>query len=203
MLAGFLSANIVHSGVDTSLGYADTEIGPWHTRRPTLPIDRTQTLPLKMVMTAGLTVLTTTLVMVATIAVLGMDAPHGVQLWLFSYCACLAVGLGVRAINAAFGSIGQLVAMFVFIALALPSSGATVALEAVPSFYRFLGAFEPMRQLAAGVRAILHFDTQADAGLTRGWIMIAIGFVAALAFGFAMTRYYDRKGLDRLVPQPE
>ncbi|WNI26598.1 DUF3533 domain-containing protein [Streptomyces sp. ITFR-16] len=202
VLAGFLSANIVHTGVDTSLGYADTEIGPWHTRRPTLPIDRTQTLLLKMVMTAGLTVLTTTALMVATITVLGMDAPHVVQLWLFSYCACLAVGLGVQAINAAFGSVGQLVAMFVFIALALPSSGATVPLEAVPSFYRFLAAFEPMRQLAAGVRAILYFDAQADAGLTRGWIMVAIGFVAALVFGFAMTRYYDRKGLDRLVPQP-
>ncbi|MFI5526975.1 YhgE/Pip domain-containing protein [Kitasatospora sp. NPDC051853] len=202
VLAGFLCANIVHSGVDTALGYADTEIGPWHTRRPTVPISRTQTLVLKMVMTAGLSVLTTSLVMVATVAILGMDAPHGVLLWLFSYCACLSVGLGVQAINAAFGSIGQLVAMFVFIALALPSSGATVPLEAVPGFYRFLAVFEPMRQLAAGVRSILYFDARADAGLTRGWIMIAIGFVVALAFGFAMTRYYDRKGLDRMVPQP-
>lgn len=32
--------------------------------------------------------------------------------------------------------------------------------------------------------------------------MIAIGAVLALLFGFAMTRYYDRKGLKRLAPQP-
>ncbi|MGW2212143.1 YhgE/Pip domain-containing protein [Streptomyces sp. NPDC001781] len=202
VLAGFIGGNIIHNGVDSGLGYADTEIGPWHSRRPTVHIDWTQTLVLKIVMTAGLSLLTTSLIMLATIVVLGMDAPHPGLLWVFSYCAVLTVGLGVQAINAAFGSLGQLVSMFVFIAFALPSSGATVPLEAVPGFYRFLGAFEPMRQLAAGVRAILYFDARADAGLGRAWTMIAIGFVVALAFGFAATRYYDRRGLHRMVPQP-
>ncbi len=31
--------------------------------------------------------------------------------------------------------------------------------------------------------------------------MIAVGVASAL-FGFAMTRYYDRKGHKRLTPQP-
>ncbi|WP_035870009.1 YhgE/Pip domain-containing protein [Kitasatospora cheerisanensis] len=202
VLAGFLSANLVHNGVDTALGYADSEIGPWHSRRPTVPINRTQTLVVKMVMTAGLSAVTTTMIMLATVGILNMDAPHLPLLWVFSFCACVAVGLGVQAINAAFGTLGQLVAMFVFIAFALPSSGATIPLQATPSFYRFLGAFEPMRQVAGGVRAILYFDAQADAGLTRGWVMIAVGFVVALVFGFAMTHYYDRKGLHRMVPSP-
>ncbi|MFJ9694365.1 YhgE/Pip domain-containing protein [Kitasatospora sp. NPDC101183] len=202
VLTAFIGGNIIHSGVDGALGYADSEIGPWHTRRPTVPISRTQTLLLKMVMTAGIMLLTTTLVLLCTAGVLGMDAPHPAMLWLFAYCASLAVGLGVQAINAAFGGIGQLVSMFVFIALALPSSGATVPLQAVPGFYRFLGTFEPMRQLSDGIRAILFFDARGDAGLLRGWIMIAVGLVLALAFGFAMTRYYDRKGLHRWTPQP-
>ncbi|WP_411108879.1 YhgE/Pip domain-containing protein [Streptomyces sp. c-19] len=202
VLGGFIGGNLVTTGVDTALGYADSEIGPWHSRHPTVPISRTQTLVLKMLMTAGISVLTTTLVMVATIAVLGMDASHLPMLWIFSYCATVAVGFGVQAINAAFGGIGQLVSMFVFIALALPSSGATVPLEATPGFFRFLGIFEPMHQLSAGVRSILYFDARADAGLARGWIMIAIGTVLALVFGFAMTRYYDRRGLRRLTPQP-
>ncbi|MEV7339302.1 DUF3533 domain-containing protein [Streptomyces sp. NPDC093544] len=202
VLAGFMGANIIGTGVDSALGYADTEIGPWHTRRPTVPISRTQTLLLKMAMTAGITVLTTTLIMVATVAILGMDASHLPLLWIYSYCASFAVGLGVQAINAAFGGIGQLVAMFVFIVLGLPSSGATVPLQAVPGFYRFLSIFEPMRQLSEGVRAILFFDARADAGLTRAWLWIVIGVALALLFGFAMTRYYDRKGLQRLTPQP-
>ncbi|MEV6682714.1 DUF3533 domain-containing protein [Streptomyces erythrochromogenes] len=202
VLAGFMGGNVISNGVDTALGYADNEIGPWHTRRPTVPIDRTQTLLLKMLMTAGITLVSTTLVMVACVGILGMDASHLPLLWVYSYCAALAVGLGVQAINAAFGGIGQLVSMFVFIVLGLPSSGATVPLQAVPDFYRFLSHFEPMRQLSDGVRAILYFDARGDAGLTRSWIMIALGTVLALVFGFAMTAYYDRKGLKRLTPQP-
>ncbi|MGW1718109.1 DUF3533 domain-containing protein [Streptomyces sp. NPDC002156] len=202
VLAGFMGGNVISNAVDTSLGYADNEIGPWHTRRPTVPVDRTQTLLLKMGMTAGITLLSVSLVMLATVGILDMDAGHLPLLWLYSYCATLAVGLGVQAINAAFGGIGQLVSMFVFIVLGLPSSGATVPLQAVPDFYRFLSAFEPMRQLGDGVRAILYFDARGDAGLTRAWIMIAIGTALALLFGFAMTRYYDRKGLERLTPQP-
>ncbi|MFD8981540.1 YhgE/Pip domain-containing protein [Streptomyces sp. NPDC059564] len=202
VLAGFMGGNVISNGVDTALGYADNEIGPWHTRRPTVPINRTQTLLLKMGMTAGITIVSTVLVMLACVSILGMDATRLPLLWIYSYCAALAVGLGVQAINAAFGGIGQLVSMFVFIVLGLPSSGATIPLQAVPGFYRFLSHFEPMRQLSDGVRAILYFDARGDAGLTRSWIMIAIGAVLALVFGFAMTSYYDRKGLKRLTPQP-
>ncbi|MEV0976557.1 DUF3533 domain-containing protein [Streptomyces sp. NPDC049915] len=199
VLTGFVGGNVINSGVDAGLGYTDNEIGPWHTRRPTVPISRTQTLLLKMLMTAGISLLTTSLVMIAGIGILGMDASHLSLLWIFSYCASLAVGLGVQAINAAFGGIGQVVSMFVFIALALPSSGATIPLQAVPGFYRFLALFEPMRQLTDGVRSILYFDARADAGLTRAWTMIVIGVALALSFGFAMTLYYDRKGLHRLT----
>ncbi|MEV0481065.1 DUF3533 domain-containing protein [Streptomyces sp. NPDC050508] len=202
VLAGFMGGNVISNGVDTGLGYADNEIGPWHTRRPTVPINRTQTLLLKMVMTAGITLLSVSLIMLASVSILGMDATHIPLLWIYSYCAALAVGLGVQAINAAFGGIGQLVSMFVFIVLGLPSSGATVPLQAVPGFYRFLSHFEPMRQLSDGVRAILYFDARGDAGLTRAWTMIGIGTAIGLLFGFAMVQYYDRKGHKRLTPQP-
>ena len=53
-----------------------------------------------------------------------------------------------------------------------------------------------------GIRAILYFDARADAGLTRGWVMIAIGGALALLFGFAMVLYYDRRGLHRLTARP-
>ncbi|MGW0582537.1 YhgE/Pip domain-containing protein, partial [Streptomyces sp. NPDC002920] len=85
VLAGFLGANVISNGVDTALGYADNEIGPWHTRRPTVPINRTQTLLLKMAMTAGITVLSVSLVLLACVSVLGMDATHIPLLWIYSY----------------------------------------------------------------------------------------------------------------------
>ncbi|MFF7453262.1 YhgE/Pip domain-containing protein [Kitasatospora sp. NPDC008115] len=201
VLAGFFGANIIGNGVDVALGYADNEVGPWRARHPVVPISRSSTLAVKCVMSVGLSLLTSSLIMLAGVVVLDMDAAHLPLLWVFSVCASSAVGLGVQAINAAFGGLGLLVSMFVFIVLGLPSSGATVPLDALPSFYRFLALFEPMRQLTDGVRAILFFDAQADAGLTRAWIWIGIGTVAALLFGFAMTRYYDRKGLHRTVPE--
>ncbi|MEU9128712.1 DUF3533 domain-containing protein [Kitasatospora sp. NPDC048540] len=201
VMSGFLGANIIGNGVDAALGYADNEVGPWHTRRRAVPITRTRTFVVKSTMSLALAALTSGLIMVATIGLLGMDADHLPLLFLFSFCASAAVGLGVQAINAAFGGLGQLISMFVFIVLALPSSGATIPLQALPTFYRFLAHFEPMRQLSDGVRAILYFDARADAGLTRAWTMIGIGTVLALILGFGMTAYYDRKGLRRLVPE--
>ncbi|MFB8242937.1 YhgE/Pip domain-containing protein [Kitasatospora purpeofusca] len=201
VLAGFFGANIIGNGVDVALGYADNEVGPWRARHPVVPISRTSTLAVKCAMSVGLSLLTSSLIMLAAAVILDMDADHLPLLWIFSVCASSAVGLGVQAINAAFGGLGLLISMFVFIVLGLPSSGATIPLDALPSFYRFLSLFEPMRQLTDGVRAILFFDAQADAGLTRAWVWIAIGTVAALLFGFAMTRYYDRKGLHRTVPE--
>ncbi|WP_329485778.1 SNG1 family protein [Kitasatospora sp. NBC_01246] len=202
VLAGFLGANVISNGVDVALGYAASELGPLRMQHPLVPISRTQTLTVTCVMSVCLSVLTSSLVMLATVVVLGMDASHLPLLWVFSVCASAAVGLGAQALIAAFGGIGQLISMFVFIALSLPSSGATIPLQALPTFYRGLAVFEPMRQLSDGVRAILYFDAQADAGLARAWVMIAIGTVAALVFGFAMTTYYDRKGLHRFHPEP-
>ena len=201
VLAGFMGGNVISNGVDVGLGYADSEIGPWHTRRPVVPISRTRTLLVKWVMSVVVAALTSALTMLICVAALGMDASHLWLLWVFSFCASATVGLGVQAVNAAFGGIGQLVSMFVFIVLALPSSGATIPLEALPTFYRWLAVFEPMRQLSGGVRAIIYFDARADAGLTRAWLMIAVGVVVALAFGLAMASYYDRKGLHRMTPE--
>ncbi|MEU0031119.1 hypothetical protein [Streptomyces sp. NPDC006335] len=53
--------------------------------------------------------------------------------------------------------------------MAVPTSGATVPLQAPPGFYRVLGEFEPLRQITDAVRSILYYDAQADAGLPRGW----------------------------------
>ncbi|MEW1912060.1 DUF3533 domain-containing protein [Kitasatospora sp. NPDC085895] len=201
VLAGFLGGNVIGNGVDVGLGYTDNELGPWHTRRRTIPITRRRTWVVKSVMSVGISLLTSAVIMLATVSILGMDASHLPLLFVFSFCASAAVGLGVQAINATFGGIGQLVSMFVFIVLALPSSGATIPLQALPDFYRFLARFEPMRQLSDGVRAILYFDARADAGLARAWIMIGVGTVLALLLGWAMTSYYDRKGLHRLAAE--
>jgi len=200
VMSGFLGANIINGGVDSALGYAPSELGPRRQVRATVPISRVQTLLVKMVMSAVLSLVTASVVVLATAVVVRLAMPHLFLLWVFAVCASAVVGVGVQAVIAVFGGLGQVVSMFFFVALAIPSAGATIPLEAVPGFYRFLGQFEPMRQIGGGVRAIVYFDARADAGLQRAWIMLALGLVIALVLGLGITHWYDRRGYQRIHP---
>jgi Protein of unknown function (DUF3533) len=148
---------------------------------------------------AAVPILTGILLLVAA-GLLHLNAPHAGELWLFMSFAGIAIAAGTLALFAAFGSLGQLLAMLLFIYLALASSGGTIPVQALPSFFRFAASFEPLRQVLGGVRAILYFNAQADAGLTHGLVLTAIGLVFWLIAGAAVTRWYDRRGMDRLQP---
>jgi len=200
LMCGFLGAVLVNSSVDAALGYGTTEIGPrWRQRMP-VAISRWQTLLTKWsVALTAVPILTGILLLVAA-GILNMNAPHAGELWLFMSFAGIAIAAGTLALLAAFGSLGQLLAMLLFVYLALASSGGTVPVQALPSFFRFAATFEPLRQVLGGVRAILYFNAQADAGLTRGLVLTAIGLIFWLIAGAAVTRWYDRRGLDRLQP---
>ncbi|MCB5167494.1 SNG1 family protein [Streptomyces bambusae] len=199
VLIGFLTAGIVSNGTDIGLGYAASDVGPLRTHRPAVPVTRRQVFLANTGYTVALAPVTASLLMAVTVGFLDMDAGHLPLLWLYSVCATAAVGVGAQALTSALGGLGQPVAMLLFIALALPSSGGTVPLQAVPSAYRLLAEFEPMRQVTDGVRAILYFDAQAGAGLSRAWAMTGAGLAAALLLGLAVTTFYDRRGLHRVA----
>jgi ABC-type multidrug transport system permease subunit len=200
LLCGFLDAVLVNSGVDAALGYSSNEIGTkWQQRAPAR-ITRWQTLLAKWIMAVFLGPLLTGLLLIVALVVLNMDASHVAILWLFCSFAAVVVAGGTLTLFAALGSLGQVVAMLVFIYLALASSGGTIPLQALPSVLRFAANFEPLRQILDGVRAILYFNAAGDAGLTRGLIMTSVGFVIWLAAGIAITSWYDRKGMYRMRP---
>jgi ABC-type multidrug transport system permease subunit len=108
--------------------------------------------------------------------------------------------MGTLALFAAFGSLGQLFAMLLFVYLALASSGGTIPLQALPGPLRFVANFEPLRQILDGVRSILYFGASGNAGLTRGIVLTAVGLAFWLLAGFAVTWWYDHRGLDRIEP---
>jgi uncharacterized phage infection (PIP) family protein YhgE len=93
---------------------------------------------------------------------------------------------------------GMLFSMLVFVILGLPSAGATVPLEAVPPFFRWLADFEPMHQVFLGVRSLLYLNGHGDAGLSQALWMTSLGLVIGLAIGGIITRLYDRKGFHRI-----
>ncbi|MGW0825963.1 DUF3533 domain-containing protein [Streptomyces sp. NPDC002845] len=198
VVCGMLSANVINGQVDHALGYTHNDMGPLRLHRPLIRATRVQTLAISSTLMAGLSLLMGTLVMVGAVGIMGMDADHLPLLWLYSVCAIAVSGIGALALLAVFGTPGMLVVTLVFIGMAVPTAGATTPIEALPGFYRFLAEFEPLRQLTDGLRSILYYDAQADAGLARGWVMMAVGLAAAALFGFGVTGWYDRKGLHRI-----
>ncbi|MFJ3214090.1 YhgE/Pip family protein [Streptomyces flaveolus] len=203
VVCGMLSANVISGQVDHALGYTHSDMGPIRTRRSLLRATRVQTLAISSTMMIGLALLMGTIAMAGAVGIMGMDASHLPLLWLYSVAAIAVCGIGALSLLAVFGTPGMLLVTLVFIAMAVPTSGGTTPLEALPGFYKFLAEFEPLRQIGGGIRSILYYDAQGDAGLTRGWIMMAVGLMAAALFGFGMTHWYDRKGLHRVKAHEE
>jgi len=201
VMCGFLGAISVNSAVDSSLGYATSEIGPWWRQQLPLRITRWQTLLTKWVMAAAIIPLLTGLMLVAAIVLLHMNAPYPWYLWLFTSFAAEVVAVGTLVLLAALGTFGQLVAILFFLYLAMASSGGTVPLQALSGFYRFVSYFDPMRQILDGVRSILYFDAAGAAGLTRALVLTGLGLVFWIALGAAVTLWYDRRGLHRMQPE--
>jgi YhgE/Pip-like protein len=198
VVVGMLSANVIGGQVDHALGYTHNDLGPLRLHRPLIRATRVQTLAISSTLMAGLSLLMGTLVVVGAVGIMGMDAAHLPLLWLYSVGAIAVTGIGALTLLAVFGTPGMLVVTLVFIGMAVPTSGATTPIEALPGFYRFLAEFEPLRQITGGIRSILYYDAQGDAGLTRGWVMMAAGLVVAALFGFGVLGWYDRKGLHRI-----
>jgi YhgE/Pip-like protein len=197
---GFLGGMIVHASADSVIGYAVTEIGPRWSQRQPVPISRWQTLLAKWAIAVPLMVALTGLMLLAAVGVLGMNAPHFWELWLLAWFAATVIALGTLVLLAALGTLGQLIAMLIFVYLALASSGGTVPSQAQSGFFRFLAGFEPLRQILGGTRAILYFNASGEAGLTRAFLLTAIGAVFWLALGVLVTTWYDRRGLYRMPP---
>ena len=200
LMCGFLGAVLVNSSIDSALGYSTSEIGPrWRQRMP-VAISRWQTLLTKWAVALVAVPILTGILLLVAVGLLHLNAPYLGELWLFLSFTGIAIAAGTLALFAAFGSLGQLLAMLLFVYLALASSGGTIPVQALPSFFRFAASFEPLRQVLGGVRAILYFDAQGDAGLTRGIVVISIWLVVWVTLGAAVARWYDRRGMDRLSP---
>jgi YhgE/Pip-like protein len=200
LLCGFLGGAIVNSVVDSSLGYATSEIGPrWRQRRP-VPINRWQTLLIKWPIVVVQTGVLTGVMLLVAVAGLGLDAPYPGVLWVFTWLCAASVGVGTIALLAVAGAFGQLIGILVFVYAGLASAGATVPIEALPGVLHWLSYVEPLRQVVAGTRSILFFGAQGTAGLTRGTVAAASGLLFWLVLGTVVVKWYDRKHLYRIPP---
>lgn len=197
LLAGFTGSIVVSTLVDSMLGYAPAEFGPVYRFAEQVKISRFRTLLVKWTLMTVLALLTSAVYM-AIAKALGMPFQHGLRLWLYGVFAIAAVGVTSTSLIAVLGMLGLLVSMLIFVILGLPSAGATVPLEAAPSFFTWLAKFEPMHQVFLGTRALLYLDGRGDAGLSQALTLTAIGLIIGLLLGGIVTRIYDRRGYHRV-----
>ena len=200
LMCGFLAATIVNSVVDSALGYATNEIGPrWRQRQP-VPINRWRTLLIKWIMVAVLTAVLTAVMLAVAAGALGMYAPDPGLLWVYTWLCAGSVAIGTIVLLAVAGSYGQVLALLLFVYAGLASAGGVVPVEALPGFPRWLSNFEPLRQALDGVRSILYFGAQANAGLARGVVAASAGLIFWLVIGTLIVKWYDYKHFYRLRP---
>ncbi|MGW5452432.1 DUF3533 domain-containing protein [Nocardia sp. NPDC003979] len=197
LIVGFSGAMMINSLVDGSLGFVPAEYGPWH--KPTTParISRWRTLLIKW----AIAVISAPLASAAFLAVgalLDMSIERPLMLFLYGTLAIIAIAVTGLSVMAAFGTAGLMINLIVFVVLGIPSSSGTIPLEATPRWIADLASFEPMHQIYLAVRAIMFFDGNLEAGLSRGLWMTIAGLTIGLVLGFAATHAYDLRGLHRL-----
>jgi hypothetical protein len=196
MLLGFVGASVVNPTVDSALGFAPTEVGPLVSRRPYLHLTRLQTFFVKVVIMTGIAPLAAGLTQLVVIYGVGIEISDPWMLWLFASASVAAVGCGALAVFAAFGGgVGSLVNTIFFIALSMTSSGGTVPLAATPPLFQWLSNITPFHGVLGAVRSILFFDGDAAAGLSEGWIRLAVGAVLGLTTGVVVTAAYAKQPL--------
>lgn len=201
ILAGFLAATVINSSIDGALGYATSDLGPrWKIRVPRR-ISRRQTLLTKWSIALVAAPILTAIVVAVAVGAFGMYAPNFGVLWLLLTFATVMVSFGTLALLAAFGSMGQLLAMVIIIYLSLASSGGTVPIQALPGFFKGVGQVEPLRQLLGGTRDILYFGDQWHAGLAHSVLVLGLELAFWVVLGLLLTSWYDRRKLYRVAPE--
>jgi YhgE/Pip-like protein len=201
IMAGFIGSTLINASIDSGLGYGATELGPhWRQRRP-VAINRRQTLLVKWCAAVVAAPVLTGILLLVSVGLLHMYAPHVLLLWLLTAFAALMVSVGTLTLLATFGSLGQLLAMILLVYLSLASSGGTVPIQAVPGFFGVVAHVEPLRQVLLGTRAIMYFGARGDAGLVHSFVLIACELAFWALLGLAATGWYDHRKLYRLAPE--
>lgn len=196
VLAGFTGATIINVLVDGMLGFTPTEVGPLYIHNEQADLTRLQTVLIKWLI-IFMMALGVSGIYLGVGTWLGMPVDNPLALWEFGVLAITAVGVTSISVMAVFGNLGLLINLLVFIVLGLPSSGGTIPIEASPPLFGWLAEFIPLHQLYVGVRAILFFGAEGDAGLIHSvWVML-IGLLIGLLLGGIVTWLYDRRGLHR------
>ncbi len=156
---------------------------------------RLRILLLEYAVMAGIApVVALVLVLVAGLVV-RVPTPDPVMLWGFGTASIMAVGFGALAALSVLGTaFGALFNALFFIALSMSASGSIVPVEATPAFFHVFTELGPFHAVIEGVRAIVFFDSDPQAGLTSGWLRVIVLAAVGIGVGVGWCMLPRRRG---------
>ncbi|MFF7753813.1 ABC transporter permease [Streptomyces sp. NPDC007971] len=196
LISGLLPATLLTTFVDARLGYVPLEIGPRRVVQPVIRITRSSTFLAKAVLGAAMGCVAGAVVACVALWTTGVRPGDTGQFVLFCSTACAAVSLLTLALFAVFGALGQLLALFSVTLVGVPLSAGAIPAEELPGGYDALGKALPARHVVEGVRSLLFFDGGGDR-VHLAWLVLGAYAAGALLIGWAVCRWYDRRGYHR------
>ncbi|GEM_PF-363328 len=196
VLAGFTGAMVVSQMLDSRLGFAILDIGPYSHLAPLATHSRTRVLVRKWAVT---------LIIAPLISIIAAGISRGIgvtafpfwQMVLFSTVCIAAVGFASHAVIAAAGNPGMLINLLVFVVFGIPTSSGAIPAEMLPRWFDTIGQVEPINAGVRGIRAMLFTPDAWNDGLGHAYGVLFAWFVGAIVLGLAVTKYYDRRGFTR------
>lgn len=194
-LTGFLAASVVGIGVDLRRG---TE--RWELLGRTLPLagavgedaSPLRVWALKAVGTALGAGLGGLLAVMTAVWFLGMDVASAPEMYAVGVLGAIAIGMVSLVFLTLFGIAGELVGVLFTTIFGVPSAFGVYPSQALSGFFRFVGAWHPMRYLTDALRSIAFFDAS-GAGLGRGVVVVALWLVAGVVIGAGSAWLISRR----------
>jgi hypothetical protein len=192
VLAGLVGAGASHHWTRFLSGEEDLEVLGAPRARPRTERTPSERWAADVVVASGCA-FAAALGVVAMAVVLGMQTGPLVPFLLFSLLSILAVTLATVLLVTAFGRIGVFTAVLLAVVLGVSASAGVYPTQAMPGFFRVVGAWLPMRHVVDGLRSLFFFGGRSAAGLRSALVVLSAYALIGLVGGWALGQWETRR----------
>ncbi|MGC4189754.1 MAG: DUF3533 domain-containing protein [Thermomicrobiales bacterium] len=202
MLAGFVGMDILYLGLEMIVGRSAVSKIVGMLRGAAVPLSPLQAWGTRTILSAALAVIGSLVQAWVAVGLLDMAVDRVMPLVVFGMLAIFASAMFTLLFLTALGTPGLLLAILAQTFVGAPSARGIFPKEMLPEFYQLAGTVLPLRYITDGVRAIVFYDANGAAGLTRGVIGLAIIATASLILGGAIAWWQNRRAMAHTEPTP-
>lgn len=202
MLAGFVGMDILFLGMEMLRGNSVVSGFMKTLRGEAVPLSPWQAWSTRAILSAILAVIGSLVQAWVAVGILGMAVDKVLPLILFGMLAIFASAIFTLLFLTLLGTPGLLLAILTQTFLGAPSARGIFPKEMLPAFYQWTGSVLPLRYITDGVRAIVFYDANGAAGLTRGVTGLVIITIISLVVSGGFAWWQDRRPSAASVPTP-